>query len=87
MDLGSNGCFVTGATLRGDHYRTNIISSEGHSRLDLVVPRVLWMAAYNIGGTSVVLHVPRDSAMLRMSNISGRPYIRVMTYKTLVLMH
>jgi hypothetical protein len=41
MGLGSNGCFMTSLTLTGDNYRTNIISSLSHPRLDLVVPLVL----------------------------------------------
>ena len=64
MGLGSNGCFVTGATLIGGHYRTYIISDVGHPRLDSVVSLVLWMVAYNIRGTNVVLLVFRDNINL-----------------------
>jgi hypothetical protein len=64
MSLGSIGCFMANATLMGGHYRTNIISSVGHLRLNLVVPPVLCTVAYNIWGIDVVLHVPWDSANL-----------------------
>jgi hypothetical protein len=61
MGLGSNGCFMTGATLMGGYYMTNIISGMGHPRLDSVVLLVLYLVAYNIWSTSVVLQVPRDN--------------------------
>ena len=32
MGLGFNGCFVTGASLTGGHYKTYIISGVGHPR-------------------------------------------------------
>ena len=41
MGHGSNGYFMAGAALIGDHYRIDIISSVGHPRSDLVVPLVL----------------------------------------------
>ena len=55
MGVGSNGCFVTGVTLIGGHYRTYIISGMGHPRSDSVMSLVLWAVVYNIWGTSVVL--------------------------------
>jgi hypothetical protein len=61
MGLESNGCFVTGIALTGNHYIRYIISSVGHLRLNSVVPLILWTVAYNIRGTSVVLQVPWDS--------------------------
>ena len=61
MDLGSNGCFVTGAALMGNHHRMDIISGVGHPRLDVIVLLVLYTVAYNIRGTSVVLQIHRDS--------------------------
>jgi hypothetical protein len=64
IGLGSNDYFVIGATLTGGHFRTIIISSVGHLRLDSVMPLVLYMVAYNIGGTSVILQVSRDRANL-----------------------
>jgi hypothetical protein len=62
MVHGSNGCFVIGAALMDDHYRTNIISGVGHPRSDSVVQLVLCMVLYNIRSTSVDLEVPRESA-------------------------
>ena len=62
MGLGSNGYFVIGVALTGNHYKLDIISDVGHLRSDSVVPLVLCMVAYNIWGTSVVLQVPRDNA-------------------------
>jgi hypothetical protein len=53
--------FVTSAALMGSHYKTNIISSVGHPRSDLVVPLVLCMVVYNIWGIGVVLPVHRNS--------------------------
>jgi hypothetical protein len=44
------------------HYRTDIISSVGHPRLDLVVPLVLCMVACNACDIGIVLQVRRDSA-------------------------
>jgi hypothetical protein len=88
MDIGSNGCFVTSAALMGNHYRTNIISSVGHPRSDLVVPLVLCMIVYNIW--ALVLYyrsIGIVSILLKMDNISSIPYMRVITYKTLVFMH
>jgi hypothetical protein len=61
IGLGSNGCFMTGATLMGGHYTTCIISGVGHLRSDSVVPLVLWIVAYNIQGTGVVLQVLQNN--------------------------
>jgi hypothetical protein len=44
------------------HYKTDIISSVGHPRLDLVVPLVLYTVACNGWDTDIVLQVPWDSA-------------------------
>jgi hypothetical protein len=49
-------------SLNGSHYRTNIISGVGHPRSNLIIPLMLYMVAYNIQGTGVVLLVPQDSA-------------------------
>jgi hypothetical protein len=48
----------------GGHCRTDIISSVGYLRSDLVVSLVLCTIAYNTRGTGIVLQVPRDSANL-----------------------
>ena len=55
MGLRSNGCFVSGTTLKDSHYKTYIINSVGHPRSNSVRLLVLWTVAYNIRGTSIVL--------------------------------
>jgi hypothetical protein len=62
MSLGSNGCFMTNAALTSSHYKTYIIYSVGHMRLDLVGLLVLCIVAYNDQGTGIVLQVIQDSA-------------------------
>ena len=62
MGLGFDGCFVTGAALMGSHYMTYIISGVGHLMSNSVVPLVLWIVAYNIQGTGIVLQVSWDNA-------------------------
>jgi hypothetical protein len=57
MGLGSNGCFVTGVALTDGHYKTNIISDVGHPKSESIVPLVLYMVAYNIRGTGILLQV------------------------------
>ena len=61
MGFESNGCFMAGAALTDNRYKTDIISGVGHLRLDSIVPLVLCMVVYNIWGTGVVLQVHRDS--------------------------
>jgi hypothetical protein len=63
MGLGSNNCFMAYTALMGG-YKTDIISGIGHLRLDSIVQLMLYMVAYNIQGTGVVLQVIRDSANL-----------------------
>jgi hypothetical protein len=60
----SSSYFVTSVALMGGHYRTDIINSIGYPRSDSVLPLALYMVAYNIQGTSVVLQVPRDNVNL-----------------------
>jgi hypothetical protein len=75
MGLGSNGCFVTGATLMGSHYSTYIISSMGHPRSGSVGLLVLWTIVYNgWGGDIVLMSIGTMPTLLRRGNISGRPY-------------
>jgi hypothetical protein len=62
IGLGFNGFFMTGVTLMGGHYRTDIISSVGYLRLESVMPLVLCTVAYNIRGTGVILKVHQNSA-------------------------
>jgi hypothetical protein len=58
--LGSNGCFVNGAPFLNEVMVTDIISSVGHPRSDLV--KLLMMNdSINIRGTGVVLQVPWDT--------------------------
>jgi hypothetical protein len=64
MGLKSNDFFVTGSTLMGSHYSTYIISGLGYPRSESVMLLVLWMVAYNIRGTGVILKVPQDNANL-----------------------
>jgi hypothetical protein len=45
----------------GGHYRTNIISSVGHPRLDSIVPLVLCTGSMQWFGHGIVLQVPQDS--------------------------
>jgi hypothetical protein len=54
---------VAGTALKGDHYRTDIISSMGHSRSDSVVPLVLCTVACNGWGTGIVLQVTWESVI------------------------
>ena len=63
MGIGPNGCFVTGIALMGGHYRIYIISGVAHPRSNSVVLLVLWTVSCNGWGTSIVLQVPRDSAI------------------------
>jgi hypothetical protein len=62
MNLGSNGCLMTDAALKSGHYKTYIICSVGHMRLDLVGLLVLCIVAYNDQGTGIVLQVIQDNA-------------------------
>jgi hypothetical protein len=62
----------------------NIISGVGHSRSDSVVLLVFCIIAYNGWGTKIVLQsLGTVPTLLKMGNILGRPYMRVMTYKAL----
>jgi hypothetical protein len=54
--------FVASATLIGGHYRTNIISSVGHPRSDLIMLLVLCMVTCNGWDTGIVLQIYRDSS-------------------------
>jgi hypothetical protein len=62
MNFGSSG-FMTRCnhSLMNGHYRTYIISSVGHPRLDSVMPLMLYTVVYNIWGTSVVLQISQNS--------------------------
>jgi hypothetical protein len=52
---------VAGAAITGGHYRINIISGVGHSRSDSIIPLGLYMVAYDIRGTGIILQVPQDN--------------------------
>jgi hypothetical protein len=60
------------------HYRTDIISDVGYSRLDLTVPLVLRTVQYAMAGALALALYYRSfetaSTLLRICNISDRPY-------------
>jgi hypothetical protein len=72
LALWSNACrvyeswiqwlFVVVVALTGSRYRTDIISSVGYLRSNLVMQLVLCTVACNIRGTGILLQVSRDSA-------------------------
>ena len=70
------------------HYRTNFISGVGHPKSDLVVPLVLRMVCCAMAGALALYYrsLGTMSTLLRMSNISSRPYCWTMTV-TLYHMH
>jgi hypothetical protein len=57
----------------------------GHSRSDSIVPLMLYTVCYTMAGALALYYRSLRTAptLLRMDNISGRPYMGVMTYKTL----
>jgi hypothetical protein len=64
--------------------RTSLVS-VGHSRLDLIVPLVLH-TVYCAMVEALLLYyrsLGTTPTLLRMDNISGRPYMGVMTYNAL----
>jgi hypothetical protein len=65
--------------------RTSLVGL-GHLRSDSIVPLMLRMVFYTMAG-ALALYYYRSlgiaSTLLRMGNISGRPCMRVMTYKAL----
>jgi hypothetical protein len=62
-----------------------IISSVGHPRSDSIGLLVLSKVVYNGLGTALYYRsLGTSTNLLRRSNILGRPYIRVMTYKAVV---
>jgi hypothetical protein len=64
--------FMAGTALMGSYY---IISGMGHPMSDLIMSLVLCTIVCNIRGTGIILQVPQTAlTLLRMSNISGRPY-------------
>jgi hypothetical protein len=69
-----NGSVTTG--------RTSLVG-VGHSRSDSIVPLMLRTVCYAIGGASALYYrsLKTASTLLRMGNISGRPCMRVLTYK------
>jgi hypothetical protein len=64
MGIGSNGYFIADIALKDNHYRMDIVSSVGYSRLNFVVLLVFYTITYNIRGTGVVLQVSRDNVNL-----------------------
>jgi hypothetical protein len=55
----------------------------GHSRSDSIVPLMLRTVCYAMVGALILYYrsLRTTSTLLRRGNISGRPYMRVMTYK------
>jgi hypothetical protein len=61
--------------LMDGHYGMDIINGVCHSKSNLVMPLVLCIVACNDWGIGIVLQVPETTpTLLRMGNISGRPY-------------
>jgi hypothetical protein len=65
--------------------RTSLVG-VGHSRLDSIVPLMLRTVYYAIAGVLTLYYrsLRMASTLLRKGNILSRPYMGVMTYKTLV---
>jgi hypothetical protein len=61
FNIGSNGCFVTGAPGLDRGHGYGRISSMGQPRSDLV-GLLMMDSSVPIRGTDIVLKVPRDSA-------------------------
>jgi hypothetical protein len=61
MCLGSNGYFITDATLIGKSLQDIYYYCMDHLRSNLVGPLVLGMVVYNGWGTDIVLQVLQDS--------------------------
>jgi hypothetical protein len=57
----------------------------GHSRLDSIVPLMLCTVYYAMAGARALYYrsLGTASTLLRRVNISGKPYMGVMTYKIL----
>jgi hypothetical protein len=72
----SNGSVTTG--------RTSLVG-VGHSGSDPIVPLMLHTVCCTMAGALALYYrsLRIASTMLRMCNISRRPYMRVMTYKVL----
>jgi hypothetical protein len=64
--------------------RTSLVG-VAHSRLDLIVPLMLCTVCYAMVEALALYYrsFGTASTLLRRDNISGRPYMGVMTYKTL----
>ena len=58
------------------HYKTDVISGVGHPRLDSAVLLVLLTVCYAMAGALALYYrfLRTASTLLRMCNISGRPY-------------
>jgi hypothetical protein len=71
-----NGSVTTG--------RTPLVG-VGHSRSYSIVPLMLCTVCYAMARALTLCYrsLGTASTLLRMGNISGRPYMRVMTYKAL----
>jgi hypothetical protein len=63
------------------YYKTDVISGMGHPRLNLVVPLILHMihCAMAVASTLYYRSLGTVLTLLRMGNISGRPYCLTIT--------
>jgi hypothetical protein len=63
----------------------NVISGVGHPRLDSVVSLVLRMVCCAMTGVLTLYYKSLGAVptLLRIGNISGKPYMRVITYNAL----
>jgi hypothetical protein len=68
--------------------RTSLVG-VGHSRLDSIVPLMLCTVCYAMAGALAFYYrsLRTTPTLLRMGNISGRPFMEVMTDKTLAFLH
>jgi hypothetical protein len=80
--FGSNGFVIIMQPFPIDgHYRTSVISCVGHPRSDAVMLLVLCMVRCAVTGAPALYYrsLETTSTLLRMSNISDRPYCLTMT--------
>jgi hypothetical protein len=74
--FGSNGFVTNDVTISNGYYRTDVISGVGHPRLDSIVPLMLRTVRCAMAGAPTLYYrfFGIASTLLRMGNISGRPY-------------
>jgi hypothetical protein len=80
--FGSNGFVTKMQPFPMDgYYRTDVINGMGHLRSDSVVPLVLRTVCCAMAGVPTLYYRSLETAstLLRMGNISGRPYCLTIT--------